>query len=171
MRKFFKRAVKFVLFGKELKKEYLIGNIKHHNTIIDSLTPNLVTIGDNFISAPGSRIITHDASLFMQYNCYKVGAVTIGDNVFLGVNAVVMPGVTIGDNAIIGAGSIVTKDVPKGVVVVGNPAREICTVKEYYKKVKNSSKYIEAPDTFNKVRENKRLTHEDIYEFRDLVRK
>jgi maltose O-acetyltransferase len=35
----------------------------------------------------------------------------------------VLPGVTIGDDAVIGAGSVVTRDVPAGVVVVGNPAR------------------------------------------------
>ncbi|MBR2057251.1 MAG: sugar O-acetyltransferase, partial [Clostridia bacterium] len=32
-------------------------------------------------------------------------------------------GVTIGDNTVIGAGSVVTKDIPAGVVAVGNPCR------------------------------------------------
>lgn len=32
-----------------------------------------------------------------------------------------MPGVAIGDNTVIGAGSVVTKDIPSGVVTVGNP--------------------------------------------------
>ena len=37
--------------------------------------------------------------------------------------------VTIGDNVTIGAGSVVVKDVPSGVVVVGNPAKVIKKVK------------------------------------------
>jgi len=39
----------------------------------------------------------------------------------IGSNATLFP-VSIGKNALIGAGSVVTKDVPPGVVVVGNPA-------------------------------------------------
>ena len=49
--------------------------------------------------------------------------IRIGDNVWIGGGSIVLPGVTIGDDAVIGAGSVVTRDVPPGVVVVGNPAR------------------------------------------------
>jgi len=42
-----------------------------------------------------------------------------------------MPGVTIGDNIVIGAGSVVTKDIPSGVVVVGNPCRVMREVNEH----------------------------------------
>ena len=49
--------------------------------------------------------------------------ISIGHNVWLGGGAIVLPGVTIGDDAVVGAGSVVTRDVPAGVVVVGNPAR------------------------------------------------
>ena len=41
-----------------------------------------------------------------------------------------MPGVTIGDNAVIGAGSVVTKDIPSGVVAVGNPCKVLREVGE-----------------------------------------
>lgn len=51
--------------------------------------------------------------------------ITIGKGVWLGGNVVVLPGVTIGDRAVIGAGSVVTKDIPSGVVAVGNPCRVI----------------------------------------------
>lgn len=37
-------------------------------------------------------------------------------------------GVTIGKDSVIGAGSVVTKDIPAGVVAVGNPARVIRTI-------------------------------------------
>lgn len=32
---------------------------------------------------------------------------------------------TIGDDSVIGAGSVVTRDIPAGVVAVGNPARVV----------------------------------------------
>ena len=49
--------------------------------------------------------------------------ITLGDNVWLGGGAIVCPGVTIGDNTVVGAGAVVTRDLPAGVVAVGNPAR------------------------------------------------
>ncbi|GAA4974245.1 sugar O-acetyltransferase [Actinoplanes utahensis] len=54
--------------------------------------------------------------------------IVIGDNVWLGSGAIVLPGVTIGDDTVVGAGAVVTKDLPAGVVAVGNPARVIRTV-------------------------------------------
>lgn len=46
-------------------------------------------------------------------------------NVWIGDRAVVGKGVTIGENSIVAAGSVVVKNVPKNVVVGGNPAKEI----------------------------------------------
>ena len=49
--------------------------------------------------------------------------ITIGDNVWLGGGAIVCPGVTIGEDTVVGAGAVVTRELPGGVVAVGNPAR------------------------------------------------
>ena len=38
---------------------------------------------------------------------------------------------TIGENTVIGAGSVVTKDIPAGVVAVGNPCRVMRQVGEH----------------------------------------
>ena len=65
----------------------------------------------------------------LQYNL----PVRIGRNCWLGAGVIVMPGVTIGDNTVIGAGSIVTKDIPSGVVAVGNPCRVLREVGEHDK--------------------------------------
>ena len=51
--------------------------------------------------------------------------VTIGSDVWVGGGAIICPGVTVGDRAVIGAGSVVTKDVPAGVLAVGNPCRVV----------------------------------------------
>ena len=63
----------------------------------------------------------------LQYNL----PVRIGRNCWLGAGVIVMPGVTIGDNTVIGAGSEVTKDIPAGVVAVGNPCRVLREVGEH----------------------------------------
>ena len=55
----------------------------------------------------------------LQYNL----PVHIGKNCWIGAGALILPGVTIGDDAVIGAGSVVTRDIPSGVVAVGNPCR------------------------------------------------
>lgn len=49
--------------------------------------------------------------------------ITVGDDVWFGMGVMVCPGVTIGSNVVIGAGSVVTRDIPSGVVAVGNPCR------------------------------------------------
>jgi acetyltransferase-like isoleucine patch superfamily enzyme len=48
---------------------------------------------------------------------------TIRRGARIGVGAVLCPAVEIGEEAFVGAGAVVVKDVPPGVVVVGNPAR------------------------------------------------
>lgn len=60
--------------------------------------------------------------------------IKVGNNVWIGGNVVVLPGVTIGDNAVIGAGSVVTKDIPPGIVAVGNPCRVIREITDEDKK-------------------------------------
>jgi len=125
-----------IRIGKKLlaKKDiirYQKGERFYSNSIIDTLVPEFVEIGDDFISAPGSIILAHDASLFLFTEKYRIEKTIIGNKVFLGANSVVLAGVTIGDNVIVGAGAIVTKDVPSNSVVVGNPARIVCSVDEY----------------------------------------
>jgi maltose O-acetyltransferase len=51
--------------------------------------------------------------------------IVIGDNVWLGGGVIVCPGVTIGDDTVVGAGAVVSRDLPRGVVAAGVPARVI----------------------------------------------
>ncbi|ACB50952.1 acetyltransferase [Crocosphaera subtropica ATCC 51142] len=89
---------------------------------------NLVKIGNNVKLGPNVQIYTAthpinpEARMLGKEMAYPI---TIGDNVWIGGSSIILPGVTIGHNSVIGAGSIVTKNVPKNVVVVGNPCRII----------------------------------------------
>ncbi|MDO4570247.1 MAG: sugar O-acetyltransferase [Planctomycetia bacterium] len=49
--------------------------------------------------------------------------ITIEDGVWIGGNVTILPGVTIGKNTVVGAGSVVTKDLPAGVLAMGNPCQ------------------------------------------------
>lgn len=84
-----------------------------------------VEIGQNCMVGPGVHIYTAthplDASERIQGPEYGK-PVTVGDNVWIGGRAVLNPGVTVGDDAVIASGAVVAEDVPRGVVVQGNPA-------------------------------------------------
>ena len=56
--------------------------------------------------------------------------ILVEDRVWIGGNVVILPGVTIGDRCVIGAGSVVTKNIPAGVIAVGNPCRVLRKVEE-----------------------------------------
>lgn len=56
-----------------------------------------------------------------------VGAV-IRKGAVVGANATILPGIIVGEGAIVGAGAVVTKDVPAGMIAVGNPA--VCHLPE-----------------------------------------
>lgn len=47
-----------------------------------------------------------------------------------GGDVTILPGVTIGSNTVIGAGSVVVKDIPSGVVAVGNPCKVVRPITE-----------------------------------------
>ncbi len=54
---------------------------------------------------------------------FKLERTVVREGASVGGGAVLLPGITIGRGAIVGAGAVVTRDVPEGVIVVGNPAR------------------------------------------------
>lgn len=83
-----------------------------------------IYIGDYTMIGPNVTIATagHPICPELREKGYQYNMpVHIGKNCWLGAGVIIMPGVTIGDNTVIGAGSIVTKDIPSGVVAVGNP--------------------------------------------------
>ena len=53
-------------------------NTVFSNSLIDTLVPDYVEIGENFVSAPGSIILGHDASLILFYQKYRIEKTIIG---------------------------------------------------------------------------------------------
>lgn len=95
----------------------------------------LISIGDNCTICPNVRLIAHDASIFQFLGYTKLGRIEIGKNCFIGDSTIVLPKVKIGDDCVIGAGSIVVRDIPANSVAVGNPARVICGIENYLKRM------------------------------------
>jgi acetyltransferase-like isoleucine patch superfamily enzyme len=67
--------------------------------------------------------------------------VTIESFALVATGSVILPGVHICEDALVGAGSVVTKDVPQETVVVGNPAKEVCSVRKIKNKITGESVY------------------------------
>lgn len=66
------------------------------------------------------------------------GNVHIGEGSWIGAGTVIIPGVKIGRWAVVGAGSVVTKDIPDGVLAVGNRCKIIKTLDvDMLRKTKN----------------------------------
>lgn len=84
-----------------------------------------VYIGRNVVISEGCQIMSHDHGLDPHSKPEKKEK-RIENNVWIGASAIILPQAqNIGADSIIAAGSVVTKDVPKGVIVAGNPAKII----------------------------------------------
>ena len=100
---------------------------------LETNEPYLVKIGAHTMISQEVAFLTHDASAsyYLPEASDIFGRITIGDRCFIGYGAILCPGVSIADHCIIGAGSVVTKSFTKpGMVIAGNPAKEICTLEE-----------------------------------------
>ena len=87
-----------------------------------------VTIGEDVQMGPNVQLLTPTHPLdpaVRRTGAEAAEPIVIGDNVWLGGGVIVCPGVSIGADTVVGAGAVVARDLPAGVLAVGNPARVI----------------------------------------------
>ena len=136
-------------YSQTVFKKYLISKgakigkntrfISPHLCSIDPGRLDYIEIGDNCCLSVVS-ILAHDYSWYTFLDSFhdilpdSGGVVKIGNNCFIGYQSLILKGTTIGDNVIIGARSVVKGDIPSNTVWAGVPARQLCTIEEFYKK-------------------------------------
>lgn len=120
-------------FKCEYGKNINIGNDCFINFDCMFLDTAKINIGNNVLFGPRVTLVTVGHPVDPEWR--KEGSmyafpINIGDNVWIGTGVIVNPGVTIGEDTVIGAGSVVTKDIPSGVVAVGNPCKVLRKINE-----------------------------------------
>jgi acetyltransferase-like isoleucine patch superfamily enzyme len=117
----------------EIQKNVRIGRnckISSHTFICEG-----VTIEDNafighgvvFINDTYPRATARNGKLKTDAD-WKVETTLVKRGASIGSGSTILSNLVIGENALVGAGSVVTKDVPPGVIVVGNPARMLKSI-------------------------------------------
>ncbi len=80
----------------------------------------------------------------------------IKKNSSIGGNATILPNIIVNEDSMVGAGSVVTKDVPRGAIVVGNPAKVIGYTKTNKEEIFHENKSINDKENiynFKKVKD------------------
>ncbi|MEV1331880.1 sugar O-acetyltransferase [Micromonospora costi] len=98
----------------------------NYNAVFLDVAP--ITLGADVQVGPNVQLLTPTHPVEPEPRRAKWEAakpITIGDNVWLGGGAIVLAGVTVGADTVVGAGAVVTRDLPPGVVALGNPARPV----------------------------------------------
>jgi putative colanic acid biosynthesis acetyltransferase WcaF len=90
----------------------------------------VISIGDRCTISQGAHLCagTHDiadpARLLLK------PPISVGNDAWVCADAFIGPGVNIGNGAIVGARAVVMRDVQASVIMVGNPAQQIRSIKE-----------------------------------------
>ena len=122
----FKGNIKVNYYSRFTSNTY-IGNNCHFNGMIIR-GKGEVTIGDNFHSGSGCKMITsyhdYDNDDYIPYGNKIINkSIVIGKNVWLGDDVLVLGGVSIADGAVIQAGSVVTMNIGYCEIAGGAPAK------------------------------------------------
>lgn len=87
-------------------------------------------IGNNCMFSRKITIYTHDGHSIYNTTTKELvnipkDSLKIGNHVWVGHGVYICKGANIGDNSVVGMGSVVTKSFGEGVIVAGNPAKQI----------------------------------------------
>ncbi|MBP3325767.1 MAG: sugar O-acetyltransferase [Coprococcus sp.] len=120
-------------------KHVHFGNKVYANFNLTLIDDTHIYVGNYTLFGPNVTVATagHPIVPDLRRRGYQYNApVTIGKNCWIGSGVIILPGVTIGDDTVIGAGSVVARDIPSGVIALGNPCKVVREVnehdKEYY---------------------------------------
>lgn len=123
-------------------------NYIHSSVYFDGIDYSLIHIGDYSVISKNAIILVHDFSIrtgalasnisFQECsNWHLMKGVYIGNNVFIGMGAIILPGTHISNNVIIGAGSVVRGFIEENSIIIGNPAKKVTTLADWFKSKKN----------------------------------
>lgn len=101
-------------------------NVRIHSNVF---IPELSVLKKNCWIGP--NVVLTNAHLPLCPNrpkCFRGAIVESGAKI--GANVTILPGIRIGGNSVVGAGAVVMKNVPDGMVAVGNPARVVKKTKD-----------------------------------------
>lgn len=115
-------------FHCEFGKTISIGKKTFINMCVTMLDNAPINIGNNILIGPNVQFYTPTHPLDHRFRRNweaTFASITIEDDVWIGGNAVICQGVTVGAGSVIAAGSVVTKNVPRGTLVGGIPAKVI----------------------------------------------
>jgi sugar O-acyltransferase (sialic acid O-acetyltransferase NeuD family) len=135
-------AVRTVLFEKLNRENVQLSTLIHPDvTIPESTVVGKGTIICKFVSITcdiriGQNVyihpmacIGHDATIgdnsVISSFTDVAGDCNVGKQAFLAIGTIMRQGTSIGDNSIVGMGSVVHRDIPDGVIAMGNPARAL----------------------------------------------
>lgn len=93
----------------------------NNNSICCSL--GKIEIGCGVSIGPNVSIYDHDHDFNENGKItdkYKIGEISIGNNVWIGAGAIILRNSKIGDNCVIGAGAIIKGEIPQNSLVVGD---------------------------------------------------
>ena len=103
----------------------------NYNCVMLDTSP--IHIGADVFIGPGTCLACAGHAIDPTERAMGIGTskpITLEKGVWIGANCTVCGGVTIGEGSIIGAGSVVTKDIPPGVIAVGNPCKVMRKITE-----------------------------------------
>ncbi len=118
----------------EIQKNASVGRrckISSHTFICEGVSiEDNVFIGHSvtFINDSYPRATTEGGELQTEQD-WHVEPTRVKRGASIGSGSTILCKVTIGENSIVGAGSVVTRDVPPGVIVAGNPAKVLRSIK------------------------------------------